>query len=197
MIDFEQLRAERQSLADKIEERNNELARLRLRCNGDTQILAHVREKEFMVGNFITKEAYELDMYQEEMSTCRNFVNQRKSERDQIRRSFAQLSHSVGLLDKPALLVDYDKLELQIAAKEKEIERLRHNIQSAGKRMDANLKQLAVSAGTRSRTSQRSVEAAAADAARLKLQLRLPWVREGVPFKRNIRMAPRASDHEH
>lgn len=45
IIDFEQLKAENQSYADKIEERDEELTRLRAKCENSTQILAHLREK--------------------------------------------------------------------------------------------------------------------------------------------------------
>lgn len=45
IMDFEQLKAENQSYADKIEERDEELTRLREKCQTSTQILAHLREK--------------------------------------------------------------------------------------------------------------------------------------------------------
>ena len=45
LIDFEQLKIENQSLAEKIEERNEELARLRGKTSQVMQILAHVKEK--------------------------------------------------------------------------------------------------------------------------------------------------------
>lgn len=138
MVDFEQLRAERQSLCDKIEERNNELARLRLRCNADTQILAHVREKDHMLDNRIGSELEQLVMYSEEMSTCRNFVNQRKGERDQIRRNFSELSHSVGLLDKPSLLLDFDQIEKQISERKRDIDRIKSNTNTLLDRIKMN-----------------------------------------------------------
>ncbi len=45
LIDFEQLKIENQSLAEKIEERNDELARLRAKTSQVMQILAHIKEK--------------------------------------------------------------------------------------------------------------------------------------------------------
>lgn len=45
LIDYEQLKIENQSHTDKIEERDEELTRLRVRCQGAMQCLAHVREK--------------------------------------------------------------------------------------------------------------------------------------------------------
>lgn len=45
LIDFEQLKIENQSHTDKIEERDEELVKLRRKCSGAMQCLAHVREK--------------------------------------------------------------------------------------------------------------------------------------------------------
>jgi histone deacetylase 6 len=45
LIDFEQLKIENQSLNEKIEERNEELLKLRKKTTTTVQILTHVREK--------------------------------------------------------------------------------------------------------------------------------------------------------
>lgn len=45
LIDYEQLKVENQSHVDKIEEREDELLKLRTKCSGAIQCLAHVREK--------------------------------------------------------------------------------------------------------------------------------------------------------
>lgn len=45
LIDYEQLKVENQSHVDKIEEREEELLKLRAKCSGAIQCLAHVREK--------------------------------------------------------------------------------------------------------------------------------------------------------
>lgn len=49
LIDYEQLRIENQNFTDKIEERDDELRRLRVRYNGAVQSLAHVREKSSII----------------------------------------------------------------------------------------------------------------------------------------------------
>ena len=43
--EYEQLKMENQGHLDKIEERDEELTKLRKKCNGAIQCLAHVREK--------------------------------------------------------------------------------------------------------------------------------------------------------
>lgn len=127
-----------------------------------------------MLGQDITKCDDELDQYQEEMSACRNFVNERKSERDQIRRNFATLSHSCGLLDKPLLLLDYDHVMRQTDATAQDIERLKRSIGDTTQRMKTNQTLLNEGElpGTR---SQQKLDTK---------RNHLPWVRQGVPFKR-------------
>ena len=45
MIDFEQLKIENQTLNEKIEERNEELAKLKRKKTITVQVLTHLREK--------------------------------------------------------------------------------------------------------------------------------------------------------
>lgn len=144
LIDFEQLRNECQTLSDKIEERTNDLARLRVRCDAETQILAHMREKEFSVGNLIIRESEELDMLVEEMDTCREFVNRRKGELESVRRHFKQLSDASGLLDRPALLVSFDRTTEKIDEFEAEVVVLRANIAAVERSVRENEKLLAL-----------------------------------------------------
>lgn len=196
MVDFEQLRAERQSLSDKIEgytkiakrnpkilyflcvfisERNNELAKLRLRCNADTQILAHVREKEFMLDNIISMKSAELERCTKEMGEARNDVNRQKSERDTLRKTFNNLSQSCGLLDKPDLLADFDKVQTAIGDRQREIEILRANIaQTKAKTKLAQNEFNLLESKSRSRDRESSVSS----------DSKLPWIRNGVPIKR-------------
>lgn len=45
LIDFEQLKIENQSLNEKIEERNEELLKLRKKTTATVQVLTHIKEK--------------------------------------------------------------------------------------------------------------------------------------------------------
>lgn len=45
LMDYEQLKVERRNHNDKIEERDEELSRLRVSCSSAIQCLAHIREK--------------------------------------------------------------------------------------------------------------------------------------------------------
>lgn len=45
LMDYEQLKTDNQNHIDKIEEREEELSKLRVTCSSATQCLAHLREK--------------------------------------------------------------------------------------------------------------------------------------------------------
>lgn len=45
LVDYEQLKIENRGYADKVEERDEELTKLRAKCDSIFQILAHLREK--------------------------------------------------------------------------------------------------------------------------------------------------------
>lgn len=146
VINFEQLRAETQSLSDKIEERNNELSKLRRRCNSDIHILAHVREKQFMLTNTILVQEGVLRDLQSEENSCRNYLNYIKLERDLLRKKLKEMSFDCGLLDKPALLRDYDrtiekiaKAKLAIGKLKEEKEEILEELRAAAVRAESKL----------------------------------------------------------
>lgn len=60
MIDFEQLKIENQTYNEKIEERNEELMKLKKKINNTVQILTHVKEKLQFVGNENEREKFRL-----------------------------------------------------------------------------------------------------------------------------------------
>lgn len=127
MIDFEQLHAERQTLSDKIEERNNDLAKLRLRYFSDTQILSHVRQKEFSLGYEIAAETIDVENANDELAETRKYANGMKAKRDVLRKKFADMSESCGLLNKTKLLNDYD-------ATVDEIRKERHDLDASSEK---------------------------------------------------------------
>lgn len=125
MVEYEQLQTETLALAEKIEERNNELMKLRLRCNADTHIIAHIKEKQEMLAHKIALEQNVLNSLIDEQSTCRAYVHDLKQERDNIRKKYNLLSYKCGLLDKPQLLYDYDVTTMDIQRVQEEIAALK------------------------------------------------------------------------
>ena len=67
MIDFEQLKIENQTYNEKIEERNEELMKLKKKINNTVQILSHVKEKLQFVNAENDKETGKLTVYEQEV----------------------------------------------------------------------------------------------------------------------------------
>lgn len=109
-------------------ERNNELAKLHLRCYSDTQILAHVREKEFMLDNIIAKDTLQMNIISYEVTETRNYANKTNVERDAVRKEYFINSLSCGLLKKPKLLSNYDLIDKNIGIRKESIQKLRKQI---------------------------------------------------------------------
>ena len=65
MIDFEQLKIENQTYNEKIEERNEELMKLKKKLNNTVQILSHVKEKLKFVNDENEKEKVNLSVNDE------------------------------------------------------------------------------------------------------------------------------------
>lgn len=87
---------------------NNEIAKLRLRCNSDTQKLSHIREKNTMLEKSIKFQVKQLTKSQNLLNTTREALNKLIIKRNGLRNKYNELSKSCGLLDKPVLLKDFD-----------------------------------------------------------------------------------------
>ena len=98
------------------------MIKLRLRSNGVTQILAHVREKDTAISGIIARESDELDGITEEMNSTRAHLNMKKIERDTLRRNVDELIQSTGLLARNDLLHDYDDTYDIVTKKEQQID---------------------------------------------------------------------------
>lgn len=69
LIDYEQLKIERRNHTDKIEERDEELSRLRVRCQNAIQRLAHTREKLSATQGLIYSTSNELSEVESQRQT--------------------------------------------------------------------------------------------------------------------------------
>ena len=74
MIDFEQLKIENQTYNEKIEERNEELMKLKKKINNTVQILTHVKEKLQFVLAENEKENSNLNTYDENVKKVLDFL---------------------------------------------------------------------------------------------------------------------------
>ena len=91
MIDFEQLKIDNQSLNEKIEERNEELLKLRKKTTSTVQVLTHLKEKlQFVQAENQVLKA-ELTGLEAELGQHRDAVTKVKFQRDQLRQENAKL----------------------------------------------------------------------------------------------------------
>lgn len=109
MIDFEQLKIENQTYNEKIEERNEELMKLKKKINNTVQILSHVKEKLQFVYVENDKEKLNLAVYDEQVKKNRDVLNRIKQSRDSLRVDNARLKQNSGLLGNTVLLRDFEE----------------------------------------------------------------------------------------
>ncbi|OON17252.1 hypothetical protein X801_06912, partial [Opisthorchis viverrini] len=108
LIDFEQLKIENQTYNEKIEERNEELAKLKRKIASTVQIMTHVKEKLQAVQYENAKQRQRLAIADAELTFNRDQLAKLKKARDRIRMDNSKLRRSCGLLGKTALLLNYE-----------------------------------------------------------------------------------------
>lgn len=109
MIDFEQLKIENQALNEKIEERNEELSKLKKKKTVTVQVLTHVREKLRFIENSNAKTHQELSALEEKIVAFRAGITTTKKEREVTKLDIKELRRQQGFATSELLLVDYEK----------------------------------------------------------------------------------------
>ena len=121
LIDFEQLKIENQTLNEKIEERNEELLKLRKKTTTTVQVLTHLKEKL----QFVTAEnqvlKHELTDLEVDLTGKRDNLTLTKHERDGLRGENASKRQQRGLVSSEDLLIDYEKRRQDLVAKKEEL----------------------------------------------------------------------------
>jgi len=108
VIDFEQLKIENQTLNEKIEERNEELHKLRKKTIVTVQIITHMREKvQFVQQEYLSlkSELAQLDL---DLAAQRDLVTTTKRERDDVRAEIAKHRQQTGITNSEGLSRDYE-----------------------------------------------------------------------------------------
>jgi histone deacetylase 6 len=108
MIDFEQLKIENQTLNEKIEERNEDLAKLKRKKTTTVQVLTHIREKLRFVEQANENLAGKLAHLENTTTDMRNIVTSDKLYRDELRAENKELRAKQGFATSDLLLVDYE-----------------------------------------------------------------------------------------
>lgn len=114
LIDFEQLKIENTNLNEKIEERNEDLVKLRRKVTTTIHVLAHVKEKlEFMKGenNQLRRQ---VGSTEDELNGVRDRLAQTKRRRDGYLKSNARLKEKMPLVGSEDLLMDYEQRKTDI-----------------------------------------------------------------------------------
>ncbi|XP_035281458.1 coiled-coil domain-containing protein 96 [Anguilla anguilla] len=109
LIDFEQLKIENQTYEEKIEERNEELVKLRRKVGRSVQTLTHVTAKLQLLqveNQAQKKQRAEVDVV---VNGMRDLLTRTKQVRDGIRADTLQLRQRCGLLGNETLLKDFEE----------------------------------------------------------------------------------------
>uniref|UniRef100_A0A6P7GA63 Coiled-coil domain-containing protein 96-like n=1 Tax=Diabrotica virgifera virgifera TaxID=50390 RepID=A0A6P7GA63_DIAVI len=132
---YEKLKEENKMFSDKIEEKDVELTTLRIRCNENIQILAHLREKIAALDSDIEylKETDQKNV--EFLTDMRRSLNNTKKERDLYRSLLVKMQEDSGLLKERELLKD---MENSI----EEAQKLRNTLQSLKNACGSNIKKI-------------------------------------------------------
>jgi len=128
-IDFEQLKIENQTYNEKIEERNEELSKLRTKITMTVQVLSHLKEKLHFVEQDNTEKREELKRVEASLAQKRDQLSRAKRVRDKLRKDNLALNHECGLIGQKMLLRDYEQQfdELESAKQKLQDLQLRHH----------------------------------------------------------------------
>ncbi|CAE7724552.1 Ccdc96, partial [Symbiodinium microadriaticum] len=125
MIDFEQLKIENQTLSEKIEERNEELAKLKRKKTVTVQILTHIREKLRHVTNQNKVVREELLGVDRSIVHARSNLTVSKHDRDVVREENVELKRQRGFATSDMLIIDFEKRKSTIDELSHSIKELR------------------------------------------------------------------------
>lgn len=125
LIDFEQLKIENQTYHEKIEERNEELLKLRKKITSTVQVLTHVKEKLQFVQVENQAKRGQLADVDALVAQKRDALTRTKQARDGLRMDNLRLRQRCGLLGNETLLRDFEEKVDASEALEQRLEMLK------------------------------------------------------------------------
>mmetsp|Transcript_1726 Transcript_1726/g.3299 ORF Transcript_1726/g.3299 Transcript_1726/m.3299 type:complete len:583 (+) Transcript_1726:5108-6856(+) len=130
LIDFEQLKIENQTLNEKIEERNEELHKLRKKNTTTVQVLTHIKEKLQAVQADNTVTRGKLGELDGKLGIARDRLTKLKREREIVRGGNVALKQKQGFANSSLLVVDYETRKQKLVAAKAQLAELmeRHAI---------------------------------------------------------------------
>lgn len=108
LIDFEQLKIENQTLNEKIEERNDELHKLKKKTTTTVQVLTHIKEKLQCVREENTHSQAELRSINHQVQSLRDQLTKTKHVRDASRGENQSLKQKQGFIGSDLLVSDFE-----------------------------------------------------------------------------------------
>ena len=103
LIDYEQLKIENQTLNEKIEERNEELHKLKLKMTHNVNILSHTREKYQSIVSQNQKQEHKLIDLGAKLKDVKSQLSRSKGERDGLDKEVQKLKQKTGIVRKASL----------------------------------------------------------------------------------------------
>eukprot|EP01039_Chlorochromonas_danica_P009053 gene9053-9991_t len=137
MIDFEQLKIENQTLNEKIEERNEDLSKLKRKKTTTVQVLTHTREKLRFVEEANRGQQTKLATLENVITTLRNNVTALKLERDSVRAENTELKAKQSFASSDLLLSDFEKQKNSLALLDATVVELKHRYEILVKQVQA------------------------------------------------------------
>merc|ERR1712196_151465 len=108
------LKIENQTLNEKIEERNEELLKLRKKNTQTVQVLTHIKEKLQFVQADNQLQKDKLADLETDLAIQRDGLAQEKKNLDLVRQDRVKLKEKSGLVDSDDLLYDFEKTKDKI-----------------------------------------------------------------------------------
>jgi len=108
LVDFEQLKIENSTLAEKIDERNEEISKLRRKTTTAVQTITHLREKLHFVNADVARLQSELSATEKQVGEQRRSLGFAKKDREQTRADTEKARNMQGFAYNDSLAIDYE-----------------------------------------------------------------------------------------
>lgn len=129
VIDFEQLKIENQTLNEKIEERQEELTKLRQKIVTTVVYLSHYREKVKFIRALNETRGYQVTSLNSNLMDQKGKLTKLKKQRDKIDKTCQELKQDTGIVSNSSMKDDHEKRELQNKSLVEEIYQLKQHHQ--------------------------------------------------------------------
>ncbi|CAM9166684.1 unnamed protein product [Ascophyllum nodosum] len=125
VIDFEQLKIENQSVIEKIEERDDELVKLKKKNTASVQVLTHIKEKLQFVAAENDVTSHQLSALERDLNQEKDALTRAKKDRESLRREVARLRQSQEFANSDLLMQDFEHRKSQVKKLPHKLEELR------------------------------------------------------------------------